>query len=166
MWGFILILITTIVLAATGYFYYSHWINPKRIINWYTSTLEALDYKVIVLPYRPFKISLADIRKYNQKEFGDACYDEKHSWPNYDIVITNTGNIITLILLKPRLLKSFFAPDKQPIFRKSLSNKVGFNLILKDSLILNSKEHWKRKRKIFTDILNFDFIRSKIPKMV
>lgn len=36
-----------------------------------------------------------------------------------------------------------------------MSNKVGFNLLLKDSLILNDNEYWKKKRKIFTEILNF-----------
>ena len=70
-------------------------------------------------------------------------------------MLTNTGNIATLILLKPALLKSFFSANRQPLFYKSLANKVAFNLVLKDSLIFNEDAKWKRKRKIFTDILNF-----------
>lgn len=49
---------------------------------------------------------------------------------------------------------------------KSISNKIGSSLVLGNSLVLNDYVHWKRKRKIFTDILNFEFIKSKMDKMV
>lgn len=165
LWVLVIIIISACLIAA-GYFYYRHWVKPNRIIRWYTSIFEGLGYNVITLPYHPFKITLADIRKYNQKEHGDACYEEKHSWPNHDIVITNTGSIVTLIFLKPRLIKSLFSPEKQHVLTKSRLNKAGFTMTLRNSLILNENEYWKKKRKIFTDILNFEFIKSKVPKMI
>lgn len=106
----LIIIIVSTCLLAGGYFYYRHWFKPNRIIQWYMSTFQGLGYNVITLPYQPFKITLADIRKYSQKEHGDACYEEKHSWPSHDIVITNTASIVTLIFLKPRLIKSLFSP--------------------------------------------------------
>lgn len=166
MLGLILGVIALAFLAGAAYFYYKNYFRPRRIIRWYESTFESLGYKVITLPYHPSRITLADIRKYSQKEHGDACYEEKHTWPHHDIVITNTGNIVTLIFLKPRLIKSLFSPEKQHALSKSMLNKAGFNMTLRNSLILNEGDYWKRKRKIFTDILNFDFIKSKVPKMI
>jgi hypothetical protein len=76
-------------------------------------------------------------------------------------VLTNTGNIITLILLNPRLMHRFFSPEKQSLLRKPINNKIGFSLLLSHSLILNEDQYWKDKRKLFADILNFDFVKSK-----
>ena len=64
------------------------------------------------------------------------------------------------------MLQAFFSPDKQHLFNKNTPNKIGFNILFKDSLILNEHEHWKEKRKIFTSVMNFDFIKQKIPDIV
>ena len=64
------------------------------------------------------------------------------------------------------MLMSFFSPDKQHLFGKKTSNKIGFNILFKDSLILNESQHWKQKRKTFTSIMNYDFIKRKTPEMV
>lgn len=65
MWSSILIVVVTIALLGSAYFYFVHWIRPKKIISWYMSTLEGLGYRVMALPYNPFKITLSEIRKYN-----------------------------------------------------------------------------------------------------
>ena len=106
-------------------------------MGWYVNILEGLGYRVVALPFKAFNIPLSEIHKSHEKSFNDAFYEEKNAWPSKDIVVTNTGNIVTLILLNPRFLKSFFSPDRQPHFSKATQNKIGFSLLFKNSLILN-----------------------------
>ena len=158
-----LILVVIIIGARIGFFYY---LKPRHEMNWYVNTLQTLGYKVVAIPFQPFKIPLASIHQFNQKEYKDAFYEEKNSWPSHDIVVTNTNNMVTLILLSPRMLMSFFSPEKNHIFVKKTSNKIGFNILFKDSLILNESKHWKQKRKTFTSIMNHDFIKRKTPEII
>ena len=154
------------VILAAARLLFRYWLQPSRLIRWYKATLEGLGYKVIALPYHPFKEPLPAIHRHSQQEHKDAFHEEKHSWPGQDIVLTNTGSIVTIILLKPRLLQSFYSEDKQPLFLKASHRRRDFNLLLKDSQLAKEDDNWKRKRKLFRDILNLDFIKSKVPELI
>lgn len=69
-----------------------------------------MGYNVLVFPYEPHKIMLVENQKYNQKEYNDAYHDEKYNWKNYDIILSNTSYMITLIFINPKLIKHMFTP--------------------------------------------------------
>lgn len=140
-------ILLTIAAVAAAYLYYLHWWQPNKLFHWYQHTLEAIGYRVLVYPYQPFKISLTESQKLCEQEHQDAFHHEKHVWPNYDVVISNTSRQLTLTLINPQLLRHFFAPEKNAIFPKSHLNKYGFALVLGNTLILNEGEQWKRKRR-------------------
>jgi cytochrome P450 len=59
-----------------------------------------------------------------------------------------------------------FAPEKNYIIQKSHLNKYGFKIALGNTMILNEGDIWKRKRKVLSEIFNFDFIKRNVPKMI
>lgn len=73
--------------------------------------------------------------------------------------------MITLIIIQPRLLKYLFAPEKINIIQRSHLNKYGFKIALGNTMILNEGDVWKRKRKVLSEIFNFDFIKRNVPRM-
>jgi cytochrome P450 len=81
------------------------------------------------------------------------------------VVISNTSLMVTLILVNPRLIKHLFAPEKNSLIQKSHLNKYGFTIALGNSMIMNEGEAWKNKRKVLSEIFNFDFIKRNVPKM-
>ena len=108
---------------------------------------------------------LLENQKLNEKEYGDCFYDQKNSWKKIDVVISNTSYMITLIFINPRLIRHMFTPEKNYIFHKAHINKFGFKLALGNTMIMNEDDAWKKKRKILSEIFNFDFIKRNIPKM-
>ena len=58
--------------GRVGFVYY---LKPRHEMNWYVNILQTLGYKVIALPFQPFKIPLASIHQSNEKEFKDAFYE-------------------------------------------------------------------------------------------
>lgn len=145
-----LVVLLLVIVGGLLYLVNKYYWKPKRLIKWYQTTLEVMGYNVLVFPYQPFKIMLLENQKYNEKEYNDAFYDEKHNWKKYDVIISNTSYMITLIFINPRLLKYLFAPEKNYIFHKSHLNKYGFKLALGNTMILNEGWSWKRKRKIIS----------------
>jgi cytochrome P450 len=49
--------------------------------------------------------------------------------------------------------------------QKSHLNKYGFKIALGDTMIMNEGDVWKSKRKLLSEIFNFDFIKRNVPKM-
>ena len=133
----ILILAVIVGGARVAFFYY---LKPRHAMNWYVNILQTLGYKVVALPFQPFKAPLDSIHRFSQKQYKDAFYQEKNSWTSHDIVVTNTYDMVTLVLLSPRMLQSFFSPERTRFFVKKTQNKVGLNMLCKGSLILNESK--------------------------
>lgn len=64
-------------------------------------------------------------------------YDEKYNYGGVDVIISNTSYMVTLILLRPTLIKHMFTPEKNYLIQKSHLNKYGFKLAMGTTMIMN-----------------------------
>jgi hypothetical protein len=62
------------VMAAAGVFGWRQWLKPTLTMKWYKHTLEVLGYKVVALPFQPFKIPMASIHKHHEQDSKDAFW--------------------------------------------------------------------------------------------
>ncbi len=53
-------------------------------------------------------------------------------------------------------------------YRKAVCVPIfsGLRCLLGDGLLFSEGEEWKMKRKIMSNVFNFDFLRSKIPTII
>ena len=73
LWAVAVLLLLTALLAASR-FLFKNWVQPSKLMKWYRHTLEGLGYKVVALPFQPFKIPLTSIHKYHEHTHQDAFY--------------------------------------------------------------------------------------------
>jgi hypothetical protein len=59
------LLVVLIAAAFAAKMAYTHWGRPVMLMKWYQNTLETLGYKVITIPFQPFKIPLASIHAFS-----------------------------------------------------------------------------------------------------
>ena len=65
MWlGIVIALLIIALVVAGGRIFFFYYLRPRHELNWYVDILQTLGYKVIALPFQPFKIPLSSIHTY------------------------------------------------------------------------------------------------------
>ena len=75
------------------------------------------------------------------------------------------GSDVLIDILDPELIKEYFEKTKDRHYEKNF-NSPGLSSIksvIGSGLFLSEGDDWKKKKKILSNVFNFDFIHSKIP---
>ena len=88
----------------------------------------------------------------------------KRQYPSYQIALASFKGTTFIDLIDPELIKKFYERQMEGYYVKSvrfpfisaLKNMIG------NGLVFSEGEEWKIKRKIMTQVFNYDFIKSKV----
>lgn len=75
------------------------------------------------------------------------------------------GKGILIDLIDPDLIKEYYEKTKENCYEKDLESPGLSTLkdMVGSGLFLSEGDDWKKKKKILSNVFNYDFIRSKIP---
>ena len=79
----------TILVFLLGLIIYKVWIKPIKQINYYTRFLRDHGYKVLRIPYNPFRVHIQNIIS-KGIEKGDPMIAYKEDFQGYDVIVSNT----------------------------------------------------------------------------
>lgn len=102
--------------------------------------------------------------KEDLEKHGDSQHSIKYDYRNYQVVLSSFQRNIFLDFIDPQLIREFFEKTLEGCyvkyktfpFMKSLKSLIG------EGLLFSEGNEWKRKKKIMSNVFNFDFIKSKI----
>lgn len=111
-------------------------------------------------------MGVSNLRKKQQElaKYNDSHHYAKHSLTKYHLRLMKVGNDIVIDLIDPTLIQEFFIKEKEKYYQKNLSHPSITSLmqIGGQGLFLSEGESWKKKKKILSNVFNFDFIHSQI----
>ena len=65
-------------------------------------------------------------------------------------------------LINPALIKDFMSIEKTNNYPKFELLQKGLKIVVGDSLLFSEGNAWKRKKKIFSNVFNFELIKENI----
>ncbi len=98
---YIILGISVFVAFLVFKFYY----RPKLAYRHYQKRLKELGYRVLTLPYNPLSAPIFDLYAQNEHSHQDPLYESKHSFKNYDIIVTNFLSYPFLIFTNLKIAK-------------------------------------------------------------
>lgn len=152
-----LILVSLVVLASL---IYQKVLLPRRIQAWYKKTLEDLGYKVLNIPFKPFRDPFKDRAIECTQAKSDTFWEEKHLYPNFDVVVTNVSDVVCLILINPDLISELLTPDKVVLHHKMKYFIRGSLTLINGGVAFAEDEKWKKTRKSLS-VITFEFLKNK-----
>ena len=155
----ILSIFSIFLLYAIYKFVWKPWKRQKN----YAASFRAKGYRVFEAPFRPYGMSLFKFYDFSP-DTKDALENVKKHYPNYDVAILNIFNSIFIDILHPDLAQEFLSSEKLPFYKKSDLEK-GAIIRVGSGLVFSEGTEWKAKRKVLTQVFNFEFIKSLSPKI-
>ena len=89
----------------------------------------------------------------------------KEDYPHYDVVVANEINSVCIELIHPDLQQDFLSAEKTPFYQKEYAAQLALGRLINEGLLLSEKDAWKGRRKILSEVFNFNFIKSLNPKI-
>ena len=84
-----------------------------------------------------------------------------------DILVSNIVSAVIIEIVNPELIKEFLFKANEGYYVKS---RLAFGHVLRvikeDNILLLEGEKWKQRRKIFSQVFNYDLISSKVPEII
>ena len=80
-------------------------------------------------------------------------------------MVLNVYNQVEVALIHPDLLQEFFSADKLSFYAKMKFFKDILKRGTGEGLLFSEGDQWKMKRKVLTEVFNFEFIKSLAPKI-
>jgi cytochrome P450 len=121
-------------------------------------------YKVLEFPFSFFDPPVMKV--YNKKNnTNDSLAYVKENYPKYDVVVMNFANRVIVDIINPELVKHFLANDKIMIYPKSRDFVSVMERAIGKGIPFSEGQTWKRKRKIISEVFNFEFVASLTPRI-
>ena len=79
--------------------------------------------------------------------------------------MSNHFNKIYIELLKPELIREYFAPGNHFNFPKAKTFTYKLFTMLGSGLLFSEGDNWKNKKKILNLVFNYEFIANLCPKI-
>ena len=93
-----------------------YWL-PSRKHKWHADNFRKQGYRVLELPFNPFKMSTLNFYGYANNT-QDSLSKVKETYPDYDVVVMNIYRSTFLDLLHPELHQEVLSAKKAPIYQK------------------------------------------------
>lgn len=97
---------------------YKSVIKPYFLYKFYKKQLKEKNYRLYADPFMPFAAPFIFTTAHDEKKFKDSYYTAKHYGPDYDLVLTNLAEKITLVLISPKLIQQFYLLDATKTYIK------------------------------------------------
>ena len=156
-----IIYIIIIILIVVGYAFLKIYWFPRQLHNQYVKDFKAQGYRVLDVPYQPFGLPFLKFRDSGK----DPLKKVKDLYPQYDVLVMNAFTKVEVDFIHPDLLQEFFSTDKLSYYAKVQSTKDILKRGTGEGLVFSEGDEWKMKRKVLTEVFNFDFIKSLAPKI-
>jgi cytochrome P450 len=121
-----------------------------------------------VQPFTIIGLGFAKKRREELEKHGDTHYFAKRGLADYQVRLMKVGSGVLLDLVDPELIRQYYERTKEKCYSKSFDSPGTASLralLTKDEpgLFLSEGESWKKKKKILSNVFNFDFIQAKLP---
>ena len=127
----------------------------------YRGILKKSEYKVLDFGFVPYASNKFLKWVTNIKKYKDSFYETKHIFPSYDILISNIGDKVLIEFVNPELVKEFYAHEGTTVYEKYKEFLKNAKRSIGSSIVFDEGEIWKRKRKLMTTLLNYNYLISK-----
>ena len=159
MWIFIL---TALLFLLVFLFAKLYWL-PKRLHAHYVAAFTKAGYRVLEVPFHPLRLISPHSKDYKLSK--DPLEGYKKHYCQYDVVVHNMLHQVHFDLLHPDLLQDFLSVEKLSYYTKTVETKDLFKKVGGQGLIFSEGEEWKMKRKVLTEVFNFDFLKQLAPQI-
>ena len=123
-------------------------------------------YRVLEMSFVPFGLpTLNYYYGFGSENVKDPLALMKRDFPHYDVVVGNECESVSIELIDPELQQDFLSAEKTPLYEKNYGTKLALGGLLNEGLLLSEKDAWKRRKKILSEVFNFNFIKSLSPKI-
>lgn len=85
--------------------------------------------------------------------------------PKYDVSLGNNGGKHEIDIVNPKLIKEFLNSDNLINFHKVKMYQRVLSRVMGNGLVLSEGENWKKKRRIISNIFNYDFVAQLSPRI-
>ena len=83
-----------------------------------------------------------------------------------DVIVSNVLNQADIVLMNPSLIKEASSLENMVALEKVLGIYEVFYSWVKKGLVCKERDEWKHRKRILSQVFNFDFITSHVPLMV
>jgi len=106
-----------------------------------------------------FSRNKQDLQKYN-----DSHYTIKTTYTHYQVVLSSLKGCTFIDLIDPSLIREFYDKILEGCYKKyeNIPQITGVRCVVGNGLLLSEGAEWKKKKKIMSNVFNFDFLKSKI----
>ena len=148
--------ITTII---TIRFLVKYFIKPFYLLQRYKK------YKGVLCLYKPLGGTLLEIKD-GEAKYGDSAYYLKKrikDHPSTRFIAMPLLDRMTIVLFDSDLIKQFLAKETMMTVKYlGLSGGI-MSEFLKNGLVFTEGEHWKRQRKLISQVFHFDYMNNSLP---
>ena len=161
-----LLYIFLVAILGLTYMAYFWMIKPKRQMAHYAKMFRNSGFKVRQFPYKLFGAPYTFKYTEGSKLKNDALYYHKNEYYSTDVIVSNVLHDPIIVFTNEELIKEATKMDKVMIVEKCHGTFETLFTFIKHGLLSIEKDVWKSRRKIFSQVFNFDFITSHIPMMI
>ena len=153
-----------VILCFLLYVFYRHvWVIYK-MYHWHSENFRKQGYRVLEVPFKPFAVTMKKYYSSSQNTI-DALNNVKQDYPNYDVAVMNSINRVYIELAHPELLQEFLSSENMQHYTKASLGRNPVRRGLGEGLLFSEGNSWKMKRKVLTQVFNFDFLKRLAPKI-
>ena len=141
-----------------------HVVVPWRKQKWYVQQFKKSGYKVLEVPFKPLGLGFTQIYDL-ELSTKDSLLKCKEQYSHYDVAVMNAMNYVFVDLIHPNLQQEFSSSESLNNFQKAKGEIRNISRATGVGLVASEGKEWKVKRKVLTEVFNYNFLKALTPRI-